>query len=328
MSAASREWNETVGEFAHRKAMEAMAKVAAQTRQLVLMPPGQPESVEGIHQFRVSTRRFRAVLEAFPAEFPETGRRRIRRAIRKAFRASGEVRNRDITLGIVAPLELAGSGIARAKLQSERQVAEKDFTPILERWVAKDFVARWRARIEPHQPAPDGAPDAPAESVAQYARRTLPEYARAVFAAGRAAFEAGDAEALHEFRIAAKKFRYGLELFAPLYGPKFKKKLGQLKQLQDLLGTMNDLETARLLLENEPGAEEVVEELKRQSDSNRTEIARYWHDELAPQEQAWVRYYGRIVQPRVRPEPVETVEPPAVVAQDADAVSNAEVNVV
>jgi CHAD domain-containing protein len=304
--------DQPVPDFAHGKALEGLARVAAETRRLVLMAPQQPETVEGIHQFRVSTRRFRAVLEAFPECFPEAGRRRVRRAIRTAFRASGEVRNRDITLELIAPLDLAGQDIARAKLQSERQVAEKSLALILERWVAKDFVQRWRARLLPADQPSDALPPDPPETLAARARRVLPEFARAFFAAGRTAFESGDAETLHEFRIAAKKFRYSLELFAPLYGPKFRKKLSQLKQLQDLLGEMNDLATAHTLLRNEPGLDQLIQALSEQSTRNREALAEYWNNILSSEESAWVRYYGRILRPRLGKPPVSGADPPAV----------------
>jgi CHAD domain-containing protein len=45
---------------------------------------------------------------------------------------------------------------------------------------------------------------------------------------------------LHDMRIAAKRLRYTLELFAPLYKDGFKSWLKSLKEIQDLLGYMHD----------------------------------------------------------------------------------------
>ncbi len=57
-------------------------------------------------------------------------------------------------------------------------------------------------------------------------------------------------EQLHRLRIACKKLRYCLELFATLYeGKKVKRYLDGLTQMQDTLGQLNDIAVARRLLE-------------------------------------------------------------------------------
>src|SRR6266545_2947776 len=53
---------------------------------------------------------------------------------------------------------------------------------------------------------------------------------------------------LHRMRLAAKSLRYTLELFRPCYGPGLEQRLGALKQLQNLLGDLNDATSTRKLL--------------------------------------------------------------------------------
>ncbi len=133
----------------------------------------------------------------------------------------------------------------------------------------------------------------------------LPEYTTAFFRAGRKALAKGDLETLHEFRIAAKKFRYVLEMFAPLYGPAFTARVQELKRLQDVLGELNDLATARTLVEGHPQAGPALTAMADRETALRSKLDRLWTTEINPdgREQSWIRYFRRI-QPRVRKSPV------------------------
>lgn len=47
-------------------------------------------------------------------------------------------------------------------------------------------------------------------------------------------------EELHNMRIAAKRLRYTMELFASYYGPEFKGAIGRVKKIQEQLGDIHD----------------------------------------------------------------------------------------
>lgn len=51
--------------------------------------------------------------------------------------------------------------------------------------------------------------------------------------------------ALHDMRIAAKRLRYVLELFAPAFGPYATEAAKQTKKLQDLIGEIHDCDVTR-----------------------------------------------------------------------------------
>jgi len=63
-------------------------------------------------------------------------------------------------------------------------------------------------------------------------------------------------EALHDLRIAAKRLRYVLELFAPLYGPYAAKAAKKARTLQDLVGEIHDADVTL------PQVEALVAELR------------------------------------------------------------------
>jgi CHAD domain-containing protein len=86
----------------------------------------------------------------------------------------------------------------------------------------------------------------PAGTASANAKSRLPRLARDFFRAGDelAAAGAGPAQA-HQLRIAAKQFRYTLELFRPCYGALLEKRLQSLKEVQQCLGDLNDLVTVQ-----------------------------------------------------------------------------------
>ena len=52
---------------------------------------------------------------------------------------------------------------------------------------------------------------------------------------------------LHEFRILAKKFRYTLELFVPVYSGSMEEWIREIKKVQSTLGAMTDYRTVHSL---------------------------------------------------------------------------------
>jgi CHAD domain-containing protein len=89
----------------------------------------------------------------------------------------------------------------------------------------------------------------PAPNASQFAQQLLPRLAERFFARGRRAARpdatAGD---LHCFRLAAKHFRYTLELFRPVYGPGLDRRMAAVRRIQQILGEANDCATARDLV--------------------------------------------------------------------------------
>lgn len=141
----------------------------------------------------------------------------------------------------------------------------------------------------------------PLEDAADNARRELPLFAEEYWRLGRKANRKGvSAEKLHQFRLATKHWRYLLELFRPLYGPRLEVLLKRLRQVQTILGDLNDYACARRLAESEPwaGTEDsrlLLQYVSAQERKKRREFCRLWADAFdAPgAEQQWIRYLRR-----------------------------------
>jgi CHAD domain-containing protein len=86
------------------------------------------------------------------------------------------------------------------------------------------------------------------QNAAQNATEVLPALAVAFFAHGKALTPQAPPEALHSFRLQAKRLRDTLELFRPCYTPRLERLLTVLREIQQILGELNDLRTTRQLL--------------------------------------------------------------------------------
>lgn len=134
--------------FAAHHAASRLARVVYEVERLLATAPNSEDSIEAIHQFRVSTRRFRAVLDTFRPVFAKRARKRIRQEIREAFAAAGEARNRDITLALIAESKATVPESLLLALAAERAAAEARLRETLADWSRRDFAAVWRRDLE------------------------------------------------------------------------------------------------------------------------------------------------------------------------------------
>ena len=137
-----------VGNFAAEHAASRLARVVVEVHRLLATAPNSEDSIEAIHQFRVSTRRFRAVLDTFREAFPRRARKRIRQTIRDAFSVAGEARNRDITVGLITESKASVPDGLIPALMNERAVWDARLREVLQEWTRADFSAAWRQDLK------------------------------------------------------------------------------------------------------------------------------------------------------------------------------------
>ena len=127
-------------------------------------------------------------------------------------------------------------------------------------------------------------------------RKVLPKLTGEFFKLGRDAVKKEASwQDLYGFRLAAKRYRYSLELFLPLYGPGLKVKVEEVRGLQRLLGEINDCVTARQLLKDIGGTKDTRASLEKRMESKAAEFRRYWKQHFEPEqtEAAWNAYLAR-----------------------------------
>lgn len=135
--------------------------------------------------------------------------------------------------------------------------------------------------------------------VGENARLGLPVAVAEFFALGRRAAASETPAELHAFRLAAKRFRYTLEIFQPLYGPGLEARIEAVRKIQTLLGDRQDYTvlSARLMNVLAPSdtllaALRACEEKGRDLEQRFEEL---WRDEIDTPgaETRWVRYLMR-----------------------------------
>src|SRR6266849_1945380 len=133
------------------------------------------------------------------------------------------------------------------------------------------------------------------QSSVQNAAEVLPAFASAFFVQGRTLTAQAAPEALHVFRIQAKRFRDTLELFQPCYNRRLERLLKLLRELQQTLGELNDLAATRRLLVDrglEKSGQNLCDKLDARITEKTEQFFSVWREPFARENEArrWVNY--------------------------------------
>jgi CHAD domain-containing protein len=222
------------------------------------------EDIEYIHRMRVASRRLRAALPLFEPCFPRKQYRLFTSELRKVTRALGEARDADVQIDF---LRSYAKKLKRKGANAERTGRSARSTDALLREIG-EFITRMVKKRS-------GQQDTVIEALAGLERSGVigdmreafglrlsdpHRLRRRVLSAGIPAVAAdrilsclnsflsyepylSDPDAIlehHAMRIAAKKLRYTLEVYAPVYRLGLGKSLRRVKKVQEILGDIHD----------------------------------------------------------------------------------------
>jgi CHAD domain-containing protein len=252
-------------QFAAEQANRQLGRLAVQIARTVKCT-GAGE----VHDLRVCVRRFTQVLVVLKACFPAGESRRIRRRLKKIMTQAGDVRNCDVALRLLGEPSCGATGESIEHFRTQRERAARTLTASLKRWVRRGSSSKWRSDLL-RGSASDGAP------VEEAARRALPPMAKEYFERGKdAAAPDRTVEELHAFRIAAKRLRYTVDLFAPVYGASLNGLRQQLRGVQTLLGGVSDCATVRRMVARLGESQAVEAALARRQRRKTAEFRQHW----------------------------------------------------
>ncbi len=235
-----------LAEFAEAQAAERLETLADNLRHATK----HSDQGDRIHDLRVSIRRFTQALRVFKDRWDRGHYRKMRRKLRKLMDRCAAVRNCDIAVEV---LDAAGvpawRGISRTYLRKRRSQTETDLSEQLEGWKAPGALRPWRGWLR----VPAGKDKSIQGRARQILRPLEQEYSKA---GSRAAKQGTNPEQLHELRLIAKRLRYSLEIFGDASGAGWEQKIERIREIQDLLGAINDcVTTSGLVAECGHGAE-------------------------------------------------------------------------
>lgn len=203
----------------------------------------RPSDAESVHRLRVATRRTLAALDAFADLLPAKRTAWFVRRLRDLRRAAGDARDLDVLTGRLAARPAVDdnrrtkAAVARdrlvAMLARQRDVSREPIRELYDRLVA----AGWEERVEDLLARIPAGPRQP--SFAAYAHDRFGLIVSRFFT--RADRKLRDDDDVHGLRIAGKKFRYALEIFAPVFPQRARARCQEaLERLQHVLGEFTD----------------------------------------------------------------------------------------
>ena len=231
----------------------AQAALAAGLSQLQANEAGAlaTSDPEYLHQMRVATRRLRSALRAFRSVLDPAFVRAADSGLRAIAQETGAARDWDVLATQTLPAVLAAygdEGVSRtilARVAVKRRAAREAMRDALRSTsYARSVlvIARWLA--QPQAAAGSSA------NLAAFASRAVARRHRKLLARARHPARL-DAAARHKVRIEAKRVRYIVEGFAPLYPKKpVRAYLKALAQIQEDLGEANDAVVATAYLQD------------------------------------------------------------------------------
>jgi len=207
---------------------------------------------EFLHDFRVAIRRTRSGLTQIKNVLPPEVTNHFKAEFAHLGNITGPTRDLDVYLlyeenyksRLPPPLQTAlhtfFTDLARRRGEEQKKLATA-----LKGSRYKQIIHEWRQYLEE-----DGTAAADADMpVIDLARKTISRRYKKIMKEGMMITPATPDENLHRLRIQGKKLRYSLEFFTSLF-PKndMEKIIKQLKQLQNNLGTFNDLSVQQDML--------------------------------------------------------------------------------
>ena len=220
------------------------------------------EDREHIHRMRVTSRRLRAALPLFVSCIPEKKYRVWMQEIQRITRALGEARDTDVQIAFIiklikrredgmhendpsvsSPILLKGDleTILLSQLQKKRLKLQTVVISALEKLEKSGVIDDMRifftsqtvqVKSTRKKSSPYGIPAVAASRISRRLNALL-SYERWVHNPDAIAEH-------HAMRISAKKLRYTMEVYAPLYRLGLKKPLFRVKKIQEILGDLHD----------------------------------------------------------------------------------------
>ena len=232
-----------------RKPLRAMKRELAGVR--------QNEDIECVHRMRVASRRLRNALGLFGDELPVTARERRQKRLKGVTKSLGAARDLDVQiaflkeylhgLGTSCQEDRPGIEYVLATLTARREAAQAEVMKALDRLTSSRVLA-WLADWAHAQAGDDERPTDTDELRAE-AGGTVLRRLEDLLAFEPYVEQPEAVKELHAMRIAAKRLRYTLEAYAPLYADGLAPQIQWSRQLQDWLGEIHDCDVWQVELD-------------------------------------------------------------------------------
>ena len=219
-------------------------------------------NIEDIHDLRVASRRIRVALEIFRQFLPSKKNKVWERSICKLTKSFGNARDLDVQLNFVRsffqknddPVYRSGGRRLLLRLNQRRENLQQRLQQTLKE-LDKDHILQKMAEALQSPSVESNLPSVYELSLYQLSFNTINKRLDEFLFFEIYLPYPDHVKELHLMRIAAKRLRYTLEIFTPLYKDQLEKSLDTIRQIQTNLGEIRDcdvwLDYLPLFLEKE-----------------------------------------------------------------------------
>lgn len=202
---------------------------------------------ECIHRMRVASRRLRYALDLFWDCLAGKKAKGWRDEIRKVTHALGNARDLDIQIAELTNLYQdwldakykPGYNRLLLRLKQKRTKAQKKVNKTIFKLTESEALAKLSERLEKHLADAD-AVDLKSPELAQKALDAIEEALGEFLRFADIVDQPENSDKLHAMRIAGKRLRYTMEIFAPIYADELRPYIIVMKDIQDQLGEYHD----------------------------------------------------------------------------------------
>lgn len=219
-------------------AANALDPRLSEVRRALRQVEREGEKREHVHRLRVATRRAGAAINLFQELLPGKKRRNLRKLLHRARRAAGEARDLDVFEKRLEPwldIDPESGREIRERIEQERSEAVPKLERLRKKLEDREFPRAARKLVRRIEWRGEAAEPSACEAAISHLDPFLAAFRQA------GAGELSDFAKLHQFRVAGKHLRYGLEIYgAILPNERRESLLNELTALQDELGEIND----------------------------------------------------------------------------------------
>lgn len=206
---------------------------------------------ERMHDIRVAARRLRSALTVLADFFPKRQIKRWRKTVRRLTRAMGAARDADVQIEFLKAFLKQNAdrrcrpGIRRLlrRLTRQRGALQPKVLRELDRFEKSGIADTLELALRPkkdHARSRYRRGAAPAKRLYTTAFDCLTELLEVMLAYEEQVMRPECVTELHRMRIAARRLRYAIEVFAPLYPDRLEDAHSRLTEIQEILGDIHD----------------------------------------------------------------------------------------
>ena len=214
------------------------------------------ENIEDLHDMRVATRRLRAAFDVFSEGFQIKATKPLLKGMRKTGQALGNVRDTDVFIEkaqIYIQNQLGGREEELQALTTAWRLQRDQNRMKMISYLNSENYHIFKQRFCSFVSTVGAGTRQKEEGMMDHGqvRNVAPVIIYNRLAAVRefeSVIENASIQQLHALRIEFKKFRYALEFFREVLGKEINEVIGELKEIQDHLGNLNDAQVATQIL--------------------------------------------------------------------------------